>query len=239
MVKDMLLTKNGKLLGKGGKSLSINSEDRELVYHTNFANFDISTYTDYPEAGVPSKWTCNRGSIVKTIKTIDGVTYPCLYLNDNTSLSMSQNLLEKFPDCFSVEFTTYKDSYSGLAGGTVAFCVRNPCYNCWSSGRGISIWPYRGSIIQRYNGFYHIHDGYQYADYYNHRNVSQIITGGMTVLKNQNLVKCYLAGKKGLLVSVDPNDSNWLCLESDNNSGSQFYVLDMKIYTTDRFEEMQ
>ena len=120
------------------------------------------------------------------------------------------------------------------------FCVNVPEYNCWSGGRGISIFPYFGSITQTYNGFYHIHDGYYYADYYNHNNVNQIITGGVTVIKNQNVVKAYLAGKKGLVISVDPNNSPIISFYADNNSGTKYYILNMKIYKgIDRFEQME
>jgi hypothetical protein len=60
----------------------------------------------------------------------------------------------------------------------------------------------------------------------------------VTVLASQNKVKAYLGGLKGLIDLVNPAENSCIDFYSDNVYGTDFYVLDLKIYTSDRFEEM-
>lgn len=227
----------GSLAWGGWETEEMDVPNKELYYHTDFSQFNVSTGIDIPIVGQNSNWTI-QGNVTKTTKTIDGVDYSALYVPEGGRITMSQDLLTQFPDVFSVEATVYKNSFSGLAGGCSLFCVNVPEYNCYEGDRGISVWPYRGSVVQTFNGFRMKHDGYYYSDYYNATNVRQIITGGVTVFKTQNTVKAYLAGKKSVVDSVNPSDSDVIAFYADNQYGSDYYVLDVKIYTTNRFDEM-
>ena len=221
----------------GWESGEIDVPDRILIYHTDFSNFDLATGIDTPLVGNPSQWTIT-GNVSKTTKNIDDTEYSAMLVQYGGRLSMDQDLTTQYPDCFSVEATLYKDSYAGLAGGAAMFGVTSPIYNCYSSGRGIGIYPWRGSVYQIFNDFYHIHDGYYYSDTYDHTEVRQVITGGVTVLASQNKVKAYLGGLKGLIDLVNPAENSCIDFYSDNVYGTDFYVLDLKIYTSDRFDEI-
>ena len=224
----------------GGSDYLCKWKGSKLIYETDFSNFDLTTGIDTPLKGKSKTWTLN-GNIQKVNRTIDGITYNAILLNNGAFMILYHDLIEKYPNGFTVECTTYKDSFSGLGCGMAINGLTNVFYNCYASNRGIGILKWEGDITT-YNSFTYKHDNTYYSDYYNRTNVSQIIICGNTVIPNQNTNKAYVAGKKAVKisnVSSSTINNGLFRFYCDGNTGTTMCILNLKIYTYDKFEEME
>ena len=231
----------GSLAWGGWESEDVDVPDN-IMYHTNFENFDVSTGIDHPITGADTSWGI-YGTFNKTTKTIDGVEYPCMRAYDG-SMTMLSNAWDDYEDDFSIEVTTCMDGYSGNWGGA-AFVTGMQCpyYNCWNGdapNRGICIWAgynsYSGSTITLYNDFRVQHDSFGIvADSTQHANVSRAITGGVTVSRKNREILLYLDGKKAVKIS----NADAVMYKSFIATTIAYYILDFKILNGNRFAEME
>ena len=208
-----------------------------MVYYSDFSKFNTSTGEDTPIVGNKRTWTLS-GRFTKESLTISGETYTALHVNYGASGVFSTDLCEDFGDVVSIEYMTYRPNYSGCWGGCYSGGVGNPSYNCWATGRGIVV--ERGGtqgVTQRFNGFYPAFDSSEMAAFYNPSTVNRIVTGGNTIIKSQNLVKSYIDGKKGIIASTNAFGSR-VSAYYGGWGDFDFYILGMKIYLGDRFNDM-
>ena len=133
-----------------------------------------------------------------------------------------------------------------VVGGGVEVGNQCPYYNCWNSNRnrGIEINP-RSNLtnFQVYSGATKgSHDNAYIPTIIDHTNVSQIVTGGTTVHKQNTTYqyKSYLQQYKMISGDVAYGSSPSLTIFSNNTNGNMdYYVLDLKIYVdVDRFAQM-
>ena len=244
-----------KIISPTGKKLKFNNKFVEyevLMYHTNFSNFDLTTGIDIPLKGKNGIWQINNpggtGIISSTTKTINGVTYPCLYIKgtqgygENIVMSLSNltDFIKTTDDIVTIETTVYKDDYYGRWGGVDYSDKECPYYNCWTGGRGLGMGiqsPYK----ERYNGYTCRHDGW---GWYNDdgSNIPEISVCGITRVGTD--FKYYSRGKKAVWQeNVTPNNTLYFYAASNGGYGGgimEFYILDFKIYKgVDKFEEME
>lgn len=223
-------------------------ENKKLIYWTNFQNLDLATGVDTPIKGQPRTWTLSGSGISKSTRTINGVEYPVLFLDGPSSLTLNDDIFNELPNVCTVEVTTYRDAWGGWYdwGGVYFGAWGVPAYNCFydiSWNRGIvivSLVPMNIDNITYYNQFYHVQDELFMTEDIVHTNVSQIITGGSVLYKNDNIGKCYLAGKKGMVVTgLDLQNATISRKISSDQAANDFCVLDFRIYNYDRFEKME
>ena len=237
MVKDMLLTKNGKLLGKGGKSLSVRDSDG-VIYKSDFSQFSLSTGVDIPKIGNPTTWILhNTNGMSVGIITIDGREYSCLSYSDGYNGQINFPIDQIGLDIFSLEADVFVPSYNstdtgGLEIGGSNLLVVSPYYNTYQLDRGIMVKMDR--VSERYNGFTHVTDTFYGSNYYDRWDFSKILTGGITVDKINGKIYTYLFGKKATGRAYTVLDYIDLYFNSANAR-----VLEFRIYNKNRFEEME
>lgn len=205
------------------------------MYETDFSNFDSSTGIDIPLVGKNGIWQNTRGSITKSTRTIDGVTYSCLYVDGaSATLTNISEFVDLDKDVATFEAITYKDSYTGIGGGCETNGT-NPTYNCYSGGRGFSINAWRGGTIQTFNGYYVPFEKYYFNPNASEREITKLNVGGIVIDKPNGLVKFYQNDKKAI-IQQPSTITNYYRIYGDN--GFNYCVMKLRIYKgVDLFEQ--
>ena len=218
----------------GMSSLANGGGEPGLIYDTDFSNLDLDTGIDTPLFGSPRKWNFNKSKLTKTTKVIGGVSVPCLSLASGCKLEIDEDLNQLF-DLYSCEVSVGKDSWQGLGCGFNCHRFSCPFYNCYASDLGIGIWgdgTAQGIFYRTVWG-----EPVITSDSIDRGNVTRIITGGVTYNVKTNVGYAYLLGRKAAI----SNNSNTRGVNfyTDSSFNTQMNVFRFKIYTANRYEEME
>lgn len=207
-----------------------------VLYKTNFSNFDNETFIDIPIVGEPLQFTKVRNTVSGTTKVIDGIEYSGLYI-DQGQIDIPLSFIEKLPDVYTVEYTFYKDSFAGLGCGAWIGNVICPFYNCYASDRGMGCQTNGGRAEEIYNGAVKKYDYGYFGDWYSRDKPNIIRTAGVTIDRTTKMNKCYISGKK---IARKQYTTEQIFMYGDSGwKGSNWFVIEMNIYNTDVFDEME
>lgn len=216
----------------GGDSLGI-------VYHTKFDNFDKDTGLDIPIVGPSLNWTVtNKDKINYNDVVVEGETKRLIKIQNTTNTPGNSgtlrlnNLHEIFDsEVLTIEATIYKEVYNGYWG----FCSFFPAYNCFSYDRGFSFYESSSSNVkQLFNGTRDLFgQGWYGADFYERQNMNKPFTGGWTIDRTNGRRKVYTQNKKMAILSSMIDNIQLSC------TNSYFYIVELKIYNIDKFNDME
>lgn len=240
-----ILKAHNSFLKANGKILVKNDGGSEIIYGTNFENFDFANKIDYPYIGNPKGFQFNVNYFEKTSVIIDGVSYPAIKHKNGNSAELRAVFNEELENenIYTVEFDLFKPSFNGLGGTCFTYGTNNwvgkwaasPIINCYKSNRGYGIGARNISGITLFNDFYFAYEFFYFSN--STKSISGICTGGTTFDKVNGKVKVYLKGKKALSGNIVPIDNYDTRFYSDSNM--ELYLLGLRIYRKDRFEEME
>lgn len=241
-----ILKANGSILKANGKILVKPEGSSDIIYATDFSNFDFVNKTDYPLVGSPKAYTFTPSNYDYTTVTVDGVTYHCIKHNKKSSGSADwfygdfDDILAS-ENLYTVEFDVYKPSYTGTGG---YMCVRAagndvrafaPYLNCYTINRGYGVGRRpKANIVATYNNFSFSYEYYYYPSNSTLKSISGVCTAGVTVDKTNSLVKIYTKGKKAL-TSSSSADMNFHQLVFSADANMEFYLLGIRIIKADIF----
>lgn len=234
-----VLKANGSFLKANGKIL-VKPEGGGLIYETDFSNFDVNTGIDTPKLGKPLKYTFSK--ITKSTRIIDNIELSCLHFNVGGSLSAELDDFEDY-DYLSVEFITNKDSFQGLGCGCHVYTDSSnspncPFYNCYVDNRGIGALGFTTPEPGFFSTYYEMIT----SNSIDRRNVTRIITGGITIDKINAKAKAFIVGKKAATrgISFTLNKPIISLYTDDNFYNTQMNLFGIRIYkNVDKFEEME
>lgn len=225
------LRANGNILGT--------KDGGDIIYETDFSNFDFANKIDYPKVGSPKAFSFNTQYYEKTSITIDGVSYPAIR---HKTVGSSQSFTANFADelngvnLYTFETTVYKPSWSGV-GGAIEYYggsdfAGSPIINCWLGDRGYGVTRRpAGSIVSYYNGFRNLYEAFYYSTNSDIRNINGICKGGVTFDVSNNLAKVYLKDKKALTTTLGKKENFRFFTDSD----MELYLLGIRIIKEDIF----
>lgn len=225
----MILTHGANSLNRG----------TDIIYETDFSNFDFVNKTDYPKIGPQKLFSFNSEHFEKTSITINGVSYPAIRHKIGSNQSFSAYFTDEINglDLYTIETTVYKPSYSGVGGAIEYYGTGNdfsgsPIINCYSNrGYGVTRRPAE-SIVSYYNNFSRWYDAFYFSDNSDIRDINGICKGGVTYDVLNNLAKVYLKDKKALTTTLGKGFQ--FNFYSDSNM--EWYLLGIKITRSDVFE---
>lgn len=233
-----MLTSNGSVLKSNGKILIRPEGSSDIIYETDFSNFDFANKIDYPKVGSPKAFSFNASYYEKTSITIDGVSYPAIRHKTGSNQSFTANFTDELNgvDLYTFETTVYKPSRSGI-GGAIEYYggsdfAGSPIINCYSANRGYGVTRRpAGSIVSFYNDFRLLYEAYYYSTNSDIRNINGICKGGVTFDVSNNLAKVYLKDKKALTTTLGKKEN--FRFYADSNM--EWYLLGIRIIKADIF----
>lgn len=227
----MILTHGANSLPRG---------DENIIYETDFSNFDFANKIDYPNVGSPKTFSFNAEWYEKTSVTIDGVSYPAIRHKTGSAQSFMANFTDELNgvDLYTIETTIYKPSWSGTGGAVEYYGNGNdfagsPIINCYNSSRGYGVTRRpAGSIVSFYNGFRNLYEAFYYSTDGDIRDINGICKGGVTYDVSNNLAKVYLKDKKALTTTLGKAETFGLYTDSN----MELFLLGIRITREDIFE---
>ena len=215
--------------------------DSEVIYETDFSNFDFINKIDYPKIGNPKAFSFNASYFEKTTVTIDGIEYPCIrHKTSNASFSADFSTELYGEDLYTIETKVYKPSWAGLSGaieywGGASF-VGSPIISCYSSSRGYGVTRRPAdNIVQYYNDFRLLYEAFYYSTQSSIRDINGICVGGATFDVPNNLGKVYLKNKKAIITTGVKGTTFGFYADSN----MELCCLGFRIVKKDLFEEME
>lgn len=228
------LRANGKILGT--------KDGGDLIYETDFSNFDFANKIDYPKVGSPKAFSFNTQYYEKTSITIDGVSYPAIRKKTGSSQSFTANFTDELNgvNLYTIETTVYKPRFEGI-GGAIEYYggsdfAGSPIISCYASNRGYGVTRRPATnIVSYYNDFRLLYEAFYYSTQSSIRDINGICKGGVTFDVANNLAKAYLKNKKALISTMGKKENfRFYC---DYNM--ELYLLGLKITKKDLFEQME
>ena len=233
-----VLKANGSFLKANGKILVRPEGSSDIIYETDFSNFDFANKIDYPKVGSPKAFSFNTQYYEKTSITIDGVSYPAIRHKKGSGQSFSANFTDELNgvNLYTFETTVYKPSWSGLGGAIEYYggsgLVGSPIINCYDSNRGYGVTRRPAeSIVSFYNNFRLLYESFYYSTNSDIRNINGICKGGVTFDVSNNLAKVYLKDKKALTTTLGKKENFGFWADSN----MELYLLGIRIIKADIF----
>ena len=235
-----VLKANGSFLKANGKIL-VARGGGNVIYLTNFKNFDFNTGIDIPIQGSPLSWIFHsrKNLLSKTQIEVNDVVYDALKFAQGTGTPQINLDLSQIDE----EQITFRTKYyvvlntSQFSGGTEHTIV-SPYWNLYYSNRGIGVKNMNLSNRVAYNDFsYDSSTSAYYANWYGRFDLDRIIDGGFSINRSNNRVGAFLFNKK----AVEGISSNLNAVFDiyTSGGGGEMYVIEFKIEKGFLFDELE
>lgn len=233
---------NGAGVYNGAGIYKVGEGGGDIIYKTDFSNFDFANKIDYPKIGSPKAFSFNESHFEKTSVTIDGVIYPAIKHKTVSNSSFTSSFIDELDgvNLYTFETLVYKPTWGGI-GGAIEYYggsdfAGSPIINCYSSDRGYGVTRRPAvNIVSYYNGFRLLYEAFYYSTNSDIRNINGICKGGVTFDVLNNVAKVYLKNKKALITTMGKKENfRFYC-----DSNMELYLLGLTIIKKDLFEEME
>lgn len=207
----------------------------DVVYDTDFSNFDLDTGED---KGFFWTFHSNKSYIEKSDVELDGVVYKSLLFKHGANTQINFDLDQIPHEVFTARMRIIVKGSGNSASGGLEYTGCGPYYNLYSSSRGIGVKNINLSSLQYYNGFHTVDDAI-YSDFYGRFNFDRIIEGGISVNRITRRCGIFLFGKKAI-EGISTDLSTTFDIYFNNSSSSRdSYVIRFQINEGFLFDELE